>query len=84
MKPFLLCAGELRNGPDCLSHGSDIVPFSRKGKEKLKFSEIKGFVSRNLCLGSSLVVQWFKNPPASARDTGLSPGRGRSHMPRSN
>ena len=25
-----------------------------------------------------------KNPPASAGDTGLSPGLGRSHMPRSN
>ena len=25
-----------------------------------------------------------KNPPANARDTGLSPGPGRSHMPRSN
>ena len=25
-----------------------------------------------------------KNPPAKAEDTGLSPGLGRSHMPRSN
>ena len=25
-----------------------------------------------------------KNPPASARDMGLIPGPGRSHMPRSN
>ena len=25
-----------------------------------------------------------KNPPANARDTDLSPGPGRSHMPRSN
>ena len=25
-----------------------------------------------------------KNPPANAGDTGSSPGRGRSHMPRSN
>ena len=25
-----------------------------------------------------------KNPPANAGDTGLSPGSGRSHMPRSN
>ena len=25
-----------------------------------------------------------KNPPANARDTGLTPGRGRSHMLRSN
>ena len=25
-----------------------------------------------------------KNPPANARDTGSSPGLGRSHMPRSN
>ena len=25
-----------------------------------------------------------KNPPAKAGDKGLSPGRGRSHMPRSN
>ena len=25
-----------------------------------------------------------KNPPAKAGDTGLSPGPGRSHMPRSN
>ena len=26
----------------------------------------------------------FKNPPANAGDTGLSPGSGRSHMPQSN
>ena len=26
----------------------------------------------------------LKNPPANAGDTGLSPGPGRSHMPRSN
>ena len=30
--------------------------------------------------GSAVV----KNPPANAGDTGLSPGLGRSHMPRSN
>ena len=30
--------------------------------------------------GSAVV----KNPPANAGDTGLSPGPGRSHMPRSN
>ena len=31
-------------------------------------------------LGGAVV----KNPPVSARDTGSSPGLGRSHMPRSN
>ena len=31
-------------------------------------------------LGGAVV----KNPPANAGDTGLSPGPGRSHMPRSN
>ena len=41
-------------------------------------------------LGSKTVYQGFpggavvKNPPASAGDTGSSPGPGRSHMPRSN
>ena len=36
--------------------------------------EIRGFP------GGAVV----KNPPANAGDTGLSPGPGRSHMPRSN
>ena len=41
-------------------------------------------------LGKSLIPEVFpggvvvKNPPANAGDTGLSPGQGRSHMPRSN
>ena len=35
----------------------------------------------------TLGLPWWrsvKNPPANAGDTGLSPGPGRSHMPRSN
>ena len=31
---------------------------------------------------TSLVAQWFQNPPANAGDTGSIPGPGRSHMPR--
>ena len=44
----------------------------------------------NLSKESILVFEVFpggavvKNPPANAGDTGLSPGLGRSHMPRSN
>jgi len=32
--------------------------------------------------GASLVVQQLRIPPANTRDTGLSPGPGRSHMRR--
>ena len=31
---------------------------------------------------TSLVVQWLRNLPANARDTGSIPGPGRFHMPR--
>ncbi|XP_057390870.1 zinc finger protein 211-like isoform X2 [Balaenoptera acutorostrata] len=34
-------------------------------------------------LGTSLVAQVIKNPPANAGDTGSSPGLGGSHMPQS-
>ena len=44
----------------------------KKGKNTQKTSE-RGFP------GGAVV----KNPPANAGDTGLSPGPGRSHMPRS-
>ena len=36
------------------------------------------------CLGDFPGGAVVKNPPASAGDTGSSPGTGRSHMPRSN
>ena len=41
------------------------------------------------CFHSKVMLKGFpgsavvKNPPADAGDTGLSPGPGRSHMPRS-
>ena len=38
----------------------------------------------NVKKGASLVVQWLKNPPANAGDTGWIPGPGKSHLPRSN
>ena len=34
--------------------------------------------------GGAVVSAVVKNPPAKAGDMGLSPGPGRSHMPRSN
>ena len=42
-----------------------------------------GYIPKNIIRGfpGGVVV---KNPPANAGDTGLSPGPGRSHMPRSN
>ena len=49
--------------------------FGRKeGREVEKKNEKEGFP------GGTVV----KNPPANARDMGSSPGRERSHMPRSN
>ena len=47
-------------------------PSNMKGKELKRY--YRGFP------GGTVV----KNPPANAGDTGLSPGPGRSHMPRSN
>ena len=48
----------------------------------LKFSiEISGGLRVNKGFPGGAVV---RNPPASAGDTGSSPGPGRSHMPRSN
>ena len=38
----------------------------------------------NIGLGASLVVQWFKNPPANAGDTGSILDPGRFHMPQGN
>ena len=40
--------------------------------------------SLRICLGTSLGGAVVKNPPTNARDMGLIPGLGRSHMPRSN
>ena len=45
---------------------------------ELDFGSLKSRV------GTSLVVQWIKNPPANAGDTGSVPGPGRFHMPQSN
>ena len=45
-----------------------------EGREEIKKIKNAGFP------GGAVV----KNPPASAGDMGLSPGPGRSHMPRSN
>ena len=46
----------------------------KEGREEGRKGKISGFP------GGAVV----KNPPANAGDTGLSPGLGRSHMPRSN
>ena len=35
-------------------------------------------------VGTSLVAQWIKNPPANAGDTGSISGPGRSNMPQNN
>ena len=49
-----------------------------------------GLDSENAKVAKKLYVWGFpggavvKNPPTNARDTGSSPGPGRSHMPRSN
>ena len=45
---------------------------------ELDFGSLKSRV------GTSLVVQWIKNPPANAGDTGSVPGPGGFHMPQSN
>ena len=37
-----------------------------------------------ICIWDFLGGAVVKNPPANAWDTGLSPGPGRSHIPRSN
>ena len=60
-------------------------------REKLKQSQINK-PERVCCLQELLkVLQWdfpggavVKDPPASAGDTGSSPGPGRSHMPQRN
>ena len=49
---------------------------SPEGEEKQKWIEIIS--------GASLVVQWLRIHLPNARDTGSSPGLGRSHMPQSN
>ena len=43
------------------------------------FLLLKSYQSRGFPGGAVV-----KNPPANAGDTGLSPGPGRSHMPRNN
>ena len=58
-------------------------------KRMIQFGIIN-FGKRNSYLVHSRALQGFpggavvKNPPANAGDTGLIPGPGRSHMPRSN
>ena len=49
------------------------------GTQRLKKNSIKKEWDRDFPGGTVV-----KNPPASAGDTGSSPGPGRSHMPRSN
>ena len=54
------------------------------------FKDLQEAVSKELKEGIRMFHQGFpggavvKNPPANAGDMGLSPGPGRSHMPRSN
>ena len=57
-----------------MQHPNKIILSCGKIKFSLFKTPIKGFP------GGAVV----KNPPANARDTGLSPGLGRSHMPQSN
>ena len=60
-----------------------MTPKAQVTKEKIDKSDfIKNFKSKDTILGfpGGAVV---KNPPASARDRGSSPGPGRSQMPRS-
>lgn len=48
VNPFLLCAVELRNGPDYPP--VVLIQFTFRRGEKLTFSEIKGFIFRKLPL----------------------------------
>ena len=57
-----------------LSENVEISIFNLSSGVSLKIFMIGGFP------GGAVV----KNPPANAGDMGLSPGPGRSHMPRSN
>ena len=58
------------------------VPRKRKSQGLIKTKSheaVKSCLVRDFPGGAVV-----KNPPANARDTGSSPGPGRSHMPRSN
>ena len=44
------------------------------------FTELENMRQKLHDIGTSLVEQVVKNPPANAGDTGLIPGPGRSHM----
>ena len=59
-----------------------IIPFPTwKKREREKIEKKKKRKKHFAAFPGGAVV---KNPPVNAGDTGLSPGPGRSHMPRSN
>ena len=43
--------------------------------------KLKKFITAEVALQTSVVVQWFKTLLATARDVGSIPGPGRFHMP---
>ena len=80
---FLMFISEELGGPQGMSNEQVVIlPGSLTMKRRIKVA------SKYNCLN---VLPWgfpggavVKNLPAIARDTGLSPGPGRSHMPWSN
>ena len=53
-------------------------------KIRKKVKPKNSFIELRKTWGTSLVVEWIKNPPANAEDMGLIPGPGRFHMRLSN
>ena len=61
-----------------------IIPNFEKKNESKKREMLREKDAVKTVLGDFPGGAVVKNPPANAGDTGLSPGPGRSHMPRSN
>ena len=81
------CYHSRMNKQEKIQHWSQQKIMQPKKETKLPFTEAESNLEGELKLlqdrdfpGGSVV----KNPPANAGDTAASPGRGRSHMPRSN
>ena len=67
---------------DDLGYGDDFLDITPKIWSVKEIIDKLDFIKmKNLGFPGGTVV---KNPPANVGDTGLSPGPGRSHMPRSN
>ena len=75
--PFNLASGGFLAAPPLISNCLE-SPFGTQGRSWRLESCLQEMVDRT---GTSPVAQW--NLPANAGDAGLSPGPGRSHMPRS-